>query len=151
MVALFREEILNKRDGISIYTSTAPNLIKQYFKYSVDYQDMSSEFGRNGEVELMDKLFEATPLWGAITSSQLNNDARLNAGQLLERVYLEVTRQNYRVMPIAYIPEQDSHADKFKQAFNISKNDELLAIFRIGKSDPCEKSVRRSLKDIIKI
>lgn len=144
-----RPEILEKRDGISIFTSAAPSLIKQYFQYAVEEKDMVSDFGKNGEIDLMDKLFNATPLWGVITSSQKSNQARINSGQLLERVYLEATRQDYRVMPIAYVPQQLDHADKFKKAFNIPDSDELLAIFRVGQAELCEKSVRRPLNEII--
>lgn len=146
-----RDEMLDGRDGISIFTACAPGLIKQYFQYSVDEVAMSGTFGQEGEVDLMHKLFHATPLWGAITSAQTGNNARLNAGRLLERVYLETTRQNYRIMPVAYVPEQAEYATRMKNAFNIPQQHELMAIFRIGEAETCERSVRRPLSDVVSV
>lgn len=144
-----RHEMLDHRDGISIFTSCAPGLIKQYFQYSVDEAAMSGKFGQDGEVDLMDTLFTATPLWGAITSRQKDNNARLSAGRLLERVYLETTRHDYRIMPVAYVPEQQEYATKMKEMFDIPQEHELLTMFRIGQAETCERSVRRPLSDIV--
>jgi hypothetical protein len=146
-----RDEMLARRDGISIFTSCAPGLIKQYFQISVDQAAMSGQFGQDGEIELMDKLFAATPLWGAITSKQTGNNARLEAGRLLERVYLETTRQNYQIMPVAYVPEQPEHAATMKTLFDIPREHELLSVFRIGRAQTCERSVRRLLSDVVAV
>lgn len=144
-----RDEMLDRRDGISIFTSCAPDLIKQYFQISVDQAAMSGQFGQDGEIDLMDKLFAATPLWGAITSEQTGNNARLDGGRLLERVYLETTRQNYQIMPVAYVPEQPEHAATMKAMFDIPQEHELLSVFRIGRAQTCERSVRRLLSDVL--
>ena len=144
-----RDEILSKRDGISIFTAAAPTLIKQYFQWMVNKEMMAGDFGKDGEINLMNELLPATPLWGVISSDKLDFDARVNGGQLAERVYLEITRQGYRIMPISYITEQDTYSIKMKEAFNIPMDHELLFVFRVGKSDECEKSVRRSLDEII--
>lgn len=144
-----RDEMLDRRDGTSIFTSCAPGLIKQYFQISVDQAAMSGRFGQDGEIELMDKLFEATPLWGAITSKQTGNNARLDAGRLLERVYLETARQNYQIMPVAYVPEQPEHAATMKAMLEIPQEHELLSVFRIGRAQACERSVRRLLSDVV--
>lgn len=144
-----RHEILEKRDGISIFTSAAPTLIKQYFQYGVGPKEMQGDVGRQGEADLMKKLFAATPLWGVITANDVKNNSRLQGGQLFERVFLEATRQNYRMQAINYVSEQEAHAKKFKEAFGIPQEDEILILFRMGKSDLCEKSVRRSLDNII--
>jgi hypothetical protein len=141
--------MLERRDGISIFTSCAPGLIKQYFQFSVDQAAMAGRFGQDGEIELMDKLFAATPLWGAITSKQTSNNARLDGGRLLERVYLETTRQNYHIMPVAYVTEQPEHAATMKALLDIPKEHELLSVFRIGRSQSCERSVRRLLSDVV--
>lgn len=144
-----RHEMLDRRDGISIFTACAPDLIKQYFQYSVDEATMLGKFGQEGEVDLVDKLLSTTPLWGTITSTQIGNNARLHAGRLLERVYLETTRQNYQIMPVAYVPEQVEYATRMKDAFNIPQQHELMAIFRIGEAETCERSVRRPLSEVV--
>ncbi len=144
-----REEILKKRDGISIFTSAAPAAIKQYFQYGVSPEDMAGDFGKQGEIDLMKNLFSSTPLWGVITANDVSNASRLQSGQLFERIFLDATRQNYRMQAINYVPEQKEYADKFKDLFGIPKMDELLMVFRVGKADLCEKSVRLPLSDII--
>ena len=144
-----REELLDKRDGISIYTSAAPNLIKQYFKYSVTGDDMSGDFGRKGESDLMLKLFPSTPLWAAITTTEPGLSTRLNGGRLLERLYLSCTENQYRIMPITYATEQPQYARQLISTLKLDKAKELLSIVRIGKSDLLERAVRRPLSDII--
>ncbi len=144
-----REELLKKRDGISIYTSAAPNLIKQYFSYAITTDDMKSDFGRNGELDLMLKLFSATPLWAVITTSNANSTSRLNGGRLLERLYLASAEMDYRVMPITYVTEQPLYAKELLENIKIPTGHELLSVVRIGKSELLERSVRRQLSDII--
>lgn len=144
-----RKEILQKRDGISIFTSAAPSLIKQYFQYQVDQHDMAGDFGRQGEIDLMKKLFQATPLWGVISANQLSNTSRLQAGQLFERIFLEATRQDFRIQAISYVSEQPQYAEKYKSLFDLPKSHDLVLLFRMGKSDLCERSVRLPLHQII--
>lgn len=144
-----REELLEKRDGISIYTSAAPNLIKQYFSLGIDKEDMQGEFGRRGEADLMYTLFDATPMWVAITASMPTLKSRLNGGRLLERLYLSSAMENYRIMPIAYACEQPTYAKQLLTKLHIDASRELLSVVRIGQSDTLEKSVRRPLSDII--
>lgn len=144
-----REELLEKRDGISIYTSAAPNLVKQYFSMGVTHEDMQGEFGRQGEADLMYKLFDATPMWAAITTSKSTLQNRLNAGRLLERLYLSCAKYDYRIMPIAYACEQAVYANKVLSALQLDDSNELVSIVRIGESATLEKSVRRPLSDII--
>jgi hypothetical protein len=144
-----REELLEKRDGISIHTSAAPNLIKQYFSYAITADDMKSDFGKNGELDLMLKLFSATPLWAVITASNPNLTSRLNGGRLLERLYLASAEMDYRIMPIAYATEQPLYAKELLKKIKIPTNHELLSVVRMGKSELLERSVRRQLSDII--
>lgn len=144
-----REELLDKRDGISIYTSAAPNLIKQYFRYAITADDMKSDFGKNGELDLMLKLFAATPMWAVITASNSNFSSRLNGGRLLERLYLASAEKDHRIMPITYVTEQESFAKELLEKINLPKEHELLSVVRIGKSELLERSVRRQLSDII--
>jgi hypothetical protein len=144
-----REELLDKRDGISIYTSAAPSLIKQYFTYTVTGDDMRGDFGRNGESELMLKLFASTPLWAAITTTEPGLSTRLNGGRLLERLYLSCIENQYRIMPITYATEQPQYAQQLLSTLKLDKAKELLSIVRIGKSDLLERAVRRPLAEII--
>lgn len=144
-----REELLKKRDGISIYTSAAPNLIKQYFRYAITSDDMKSDFGKNGELDLMLKLFAATPMWAVISASNANFSARLNGGRLLERLYLASAEKDHRIMPITYVTEQKKFAKELLEKINLPKEHELLSVVRIGKSELLERSVRRQLSDII--
>lgn len=144
-----REEMLSKRDGISIFTSAAPSLIKQYFQWMVDEEMMQGEFGRKGEVDAMEVLFKQTPMWGAISSKKHDYDAKINAGQLVERLYLETTRQGFGLMPLSYLSEQESMAKKMQDTFNLQPGRELLFVFRLGQGEALERSVRRPLSDII--
>lgn len=144
-----RDELLEKRDGISIHTSAAPNLIKQYFSYAITADDMKSDFGKNGELDLMLKLFSATPFWAVITSSNTNLTSRLNGGRLLERLYLASAEMDYRIMPVAYATEQPLYAKELLEKINIPTSHELLSVVRMGKSELLERSVRRQLSDII--
>jgi hypothetical protein len=144
-----REELLEKRDGISIYTSAAPKLIKQYFSLGVNKEDMQGEFGRRGEADLMYSLFAATPMWVALTASRPTLTSRLNGGRLLERMYLASARENYRMMPVAYACEQPGFAKQLLTGLQTDDSRELLAVVRMGQAEPMEKSVRRALADII--
>lgn len=144
-----REELLTKRDGISIFTSAAPSLIKHYFSMGVGKDDMEGEFGRRGEADLMHSLFDATPQWGLITASTPNQQTRLNGGRLLERLYLTCAQQDYRIMPVIYASEQPAYAKKLLHSLQLENNQELLSVVRIGQSGPLERSVRRPLSDII--
>lgn len=144
-----REELLSKRDGISIFTSAAPNLIKQYFSMGVGKEEMEGEFGRRGEADLMYSLFDATPQWGLITATTPHQQTRLNGGRLLERLYLTCAQQDYRIMPVIYASEQPAYAKQVLSRLNLNSNQELLSVVRLGQSGPLERSVRRPLSDII--
>jgi len=144
-----RNELLRKRDGISIFTSAAPAVIKQYFQYGVSAEDMAGAFGKNGEIDLMQQLFAATPLWGVISAKRVSLQNRLQAGQLFERLFLQATDEQYKMHAINYVTESADYAEKFKRRFDIVPDDELLLVFRMGQAPACEKSVRRPLADII--
>jgi nitroreductase len=144
-----RNELLRKRDGISIFTSAAPALIKQYFQYGVSHADMAGDFGKTGEIDLMKQLFAATPLWGVISASASALDLRLQAGQLFERVFLAATARGYKIHAINYVSESPVHSAQYRQSFGLAEPQELLLMFRLGRAEPCEKSVRQPLQQII--
>ncbi|MCP4040847.1 MAG: hypothetical protein GY731_02675, partial [Gammaproteobacteria bacterium] len=61
-----RDEWIEKRDGIAIYTSTAPYLIKQAINYTVSPEDLYLDDFKQGEIDSVDTVAPATPLWGLL-------------------------------------------------------------------------------------
>jgi hypothetical protein len=144
-----REELYEKRDGISFYTGAAPLLVKKGLEVFVTPEMMDGDFGIQGEVDFVDTMVAATPCWGCISIDTRDNDLRVKAGQLTERIYLEVARQDYRINPMIYVTEIHELARQFKLDQQIPVSRELVLAFRLGKSDRLEYSVRRDLQTFI--
>jgi hypothetical protein len=144
-----RAELEHKQDGISIFTSAAPYFIKQGMAWFLTPDVFAGDFGKQGEIDLVDEICTATPLWGMIYADTADYNARIRAGQLAERVYLEATARGYRVCPLAYVTELEAMAMKMKTLAGIPLESELLFFCRIGKGPLLEKSVRRDFGQML--
>lgn len=138
-----REEIKGKKDGISIFTSEAPFFVKEGFERFVDEDMWMSSFGPNGEINEIDKIVNATPVWGVIWMDESGPQSWIRSGQTLERIYLLATQNNFCIHPVNYIVEDDKYAEMLKIKMNIENSASLTTLFRMGAAKPVEKSPRR--------
>lgn len=142
-----REELVGRRDGISIHTSDAPFFVKEGMEQFVDVNTWTGEFGRQGEIDVMDNLSASTPVWGVIWGKQRSRVHRVKAGQMLERAYLAATNEGLYVHPISYPAESPVHAQRLLQRFEHPESSELLSVFRLGGAAALERSPRISWQE----
>jgi len=142
-----REELVKQRDGISIHTSDAPFFVKEGMEQFVDVNSWSGEFGRQGEIDVLDNIAASTPVWGVIWSQTKSQTNRIKAGQLLEKAYLDATGNGMYVHPVSYIAESPELSARFMTRFGLPETAELLSIFRLGHAPALEKSPRINWKN----
>lgn len=143
-----REELVTKRDGISIHTGGAPFFVKEGMEHFVDQKVWSGDFGRNGEINWVDGIAQSTPVWGVIHAKDDGLVSRMTAGMMLEKAYLQTAFHGFHINPIGYPIEDAKSRVRLAQALNISESRQLMAVFRLGKGPLLEKSVRRDLSAV---
>lgn len=144
-----RAELVSKRDGISIHTSAAPFFVKEGMEDFVNQEMWAGDFGRKGEINWIDEVSAATPVWGVIYANDDSLKSRLHSGMMLEKAYIKATQYGYHINPIDYpVEDQDSRA-RLTEALNLNHSSQILSVFRLGKGVELEKSVRRNVKEII--
>jgi hypothetical protein len=144
-----RREWEAQRDGVAIFTSDAPAPIKRWVELFGTRDDLTSAKFREGEIEVVDRLAQATPLWGVIYADRAHHDTRVHAGRMAERVYLETAARGLAIQPLNYPTEIPGVAARLKAALAIPPQSELLFVFRVGRAPYLERSVRRSLIDVL--
>lgn len=138
-----------KGDGISVFNGDAPAAIKRYVELLVSPDDLLQTAFKQGEIDSVDRLSAATPMWGLISTQNDSIQQKLLAGQMLERVYLEATLNGLAVQPQCYPTETAEGVAKLKSVANLPEGTEPLFLFRLGRSNYVAKSVRRNIKDVI--
>ncbi len=146
---LKRDEWETKRDGISIFTSNAPFYIKHWFEWVASRQDLNSDTMKESEVGYIDHVAPLTPLWGLIYSDVKSYNNRIYGGQMLEKVYLRAAKNGYGVCPLSQPTDMKHTDDKLRELTEVGQKGELLTLFRLGKADMLEKSVRLDLSKVI--
>lgn len=144
-----RDELLARRDGISIHTADAPFFVKEGMERFVDEALWKGDFGRQGEVDALDALIDATPVWGVIWGDAGTVRARVDGGRALERVYLLATRSGLFVHPVNYVVESPRLAERFTRWAGAPEGAELLTIFRLGGGRAMERSPRRPWREML--
>ena len=107
------------------------------------------EFGRRGEIDSVDTAVTGTPVWGVIANRDRSLQGRIEAGRLLEKVYLRATEAGLHVHPLNYPAEHPGFARQIQYRFGFELGAEVLTVFRLGKGPETEKSPRRSLISVI--
>jgi hypothetical protein len=144
-----RQEWERKGDGIAVFNSDAPAYAKEWVERFATQQDLLGKQFKQGEIDSVDRMAHATALWGLVYADGVSSSARVRAGRMAERVYLEATARGYAVQPLCYPTEMPETAAKLKISAGLALAAEPLFLFRIGKSDLVSKSVRRNLSDVI--
>ena len=144
-----RAELVSKRDGISIHTSAAPFFVKEGMEDFVNEEMWKGDFGRKGEINWIDEISAATPVWGVIYAADDSIKSRLHSGMMLEKAYLKATQYGYHLNPIDYPVEDADSRARLTEALNLNASSQILSVFRLGKGAELEKSVRRNVKEIM--
>jgi nitroreductase len=144
-----REEVATQRDGISIFTSSLPAFFRAAGPALVSREQLESDFGRDQEIGWIDSIVSQTPLWAVIHGSRDDWASCVNAGRLLERMYLEATRSGYGVCPLAYASEHPEISELLKAVLNIPEREHVFIVCRLGRGPELERSVRRELKTFV--
>ena len=144
-----RQQWESNGDGISVFNGDAPAAIKRYVELMVSSDDLLQDAFKQGEIDSVDRLSAATPMWGVITTKNDSFQQKLRAGQMVERVYLEASLNGLAVQPQCYPTETPEGVARLKSQVNLADGTEPLFLFRIGHSNHIAKSVRRNIKDVI--
>jgi len=144
-----RQEWESKGDGIAVFNSDAPTYVKEWVELFATQKDLLGNEFKQGEIDAVDRIAPATALWGLVFADGVSPNARVLAGRMAERVYLEATAHGYAVQPQCYPTEIPETAAKLKIFAGLAAAAEPLFLFRIGKSDMVGKSVRRNLSEVI--
>ncbi len=146
-----RQEWESKGDGIAVFNSDAPAYVKEWVEWFATRQDLLGNEFKQGEIDAVDRIIPATALWGLVYADGVSLNARVQAGRMAERVYLEATARGFAVQPLCYPTEMPETAAKLKISAGLPVAAEPLFLFRIGKSDMVGKSVRRNLSEVIMV
>jgi len=144
-----RDEWNTKRDGISIFTSDAPEYIKLWVELFSFQEDLLSEEFVQAEIDFIDRVSQATLFWGLIYGNNNQKNTQIIAGRMIERVYLHAQANGLAVHPISYPTEMPKQKAHLKKVFNLKEQEEPLFLFRLGKGVYLERSVRRDLKTVL--
>lgn len=136
-------------DGISILSTDMPPTVKGGMAAIVSDAMWTGEFGKRGEIGGVDSAVNATPVWGVIANKAGTLAGRIQAGRLLERVYLRAAEVGMAVHPLNYPVEHPEIARQLHYRFGFGENAEMLTIFRLGKGPETEKSPRRPLQNVL--
>lgn len=144
-----RNQWETKGDGIAVFNGDAPAPIKRYVELLVSQDDLLQTAFKQGEIDSVDRLSAATPMWGIITTKGDSLRQKLLAGQMLERVYLEASMNGLAVQPQCYPTETADGIARLKSQLNLADGTEPLFLFRLGYSNHIAKSVRRNIQDVM--
>jgi nitroreductase len=146
---LSREEWVRKRDGISIYTSGAPALIQAWANWIADSDVLHSDAFVQSEIDVIDETCTDVPIWALIHADGQSPGRWVQAGRILERLYIDATHQGLSACPVAYPTELPAIRRRLRSAFELAPGREPLALVRLGVGGPVERSVRRPLAEVI--
>ena len=144
-----RKQWETRGDGIAVFNGDAPAAIKRYVELLVSPDDLLQSAFRQGEIDSVDRLSAATPMWGVITTKADSFQQKLLAGQMVERVYLEASMNGLAVQPQCYPTETADGIARLKSQLNLADGTEPLFVFRLGHSNHIAKSVRRNIKNVM--
>lgn len=136
-------------DGISILSADMGPTVKGGMATLVSDGMWVGEFGRRGEIGGVDAAVIATPVWGVIANRDGSLAGRIEAGRLLEKVYLRAAEAGLHVHPLNYPVEHPDLARQLQHRFGFDDGAEVLTIFRLGKGPETEKSPRRPLNSVL--
>jgi nitroreductase len=144
-----RREWEEKRDGISMCTSDASLVVKEWVEWFATTEDVMGDSFKAGEIAFVDRTAPATPLWGLVWSGRSDPHACFHAGRAAEKVYLEAAARGYAVCPVSYPTELAEMAGGLREAFGLGADADPLFLFRLGKAPRLVRSVRRDLDAVM--
>jgi MFS family permease/nitroreductase len=144
-----RQQWHAQRDGISIYTSALPAFFRAAGPVLVSREQLEGDFGREQEIGWVDSIVQQTPVWAVMHAPRDDWASCVNAGRLLERMYLEATRTGYGLCPLAYAAEHPDSSERLKTVLNIPEREHVFIACRLGQGPQLERSVRRELTTFI--
>ena len=136
-------------DGIAVFNGDASWIAKEYVQWLVSTEDVLGDSFKQAEIEIVDRLVAATPMWGLIHAQRASNNLRVQAGRLAERVYLEAAVHGCALQPMCYATETDAGRRQLRLHAGLPAAAEPLFLFRLGRSQHVAKSVRRPLAEVL--
>jgi nitroreductase len=120
-----------------------PWLLSRAQEFAVAHLGVSKVVARGDHQALM-----SSPVFGLISSRAGGNEARIKAGQLLERLYLAATGVGLVLQPISQLLEVDRVRLSFSKLFRAGGVP--LMPFRLGYADtPGHRTPRRPLEEVL--
>lgn len=120
-----------------------PWLLSRAQEFAVAHLGVSKAVARGDHKALM-----SSPVFGLISSRGGGNEARIKAGQLLERLYLAATGLGLFLQPISQLLEVDRVRLSFSKLFRAGGVP--LMPFRLGYADtPGHRTPRRPLESVL--
>jgi len=145
-----RSEWERRRDGISIFGGDAPLWVKEWVELLADGDDLVSPAFRHGEVDVVRRLAEATPLWAMVRADEDSPVAWFRAGRLIERIYLAATAAGCAVQPVAYPTESSVGTAELTQALGLGPRSLPLMLLRVGRAAMPSPAPRRDLASVLR-
>ncbi len=120
-----------------------PWLLSRAQEFAVAHLGVKKMVARGDHAALM-----SSPVFGLISGHSGSNEARIKAGQLLERLYLAATTLGLFLQPISQLLEVDRVRMKFAKLFRAGGVP--LMPFRLGYADtPGRRTPRRPLEEVL--
>ncbi len=138
--ARYRKELA---DCIGEGSFGGPWLLSLAQEFAVAHLGVSKAVARGDHAALM-----SSPVFGLISGRTGSNEARIKAGQLLERLYLAATTLGLFLQPISQLLEAERVRLNFSKLFRAGGVP--LMPFRLGYADtPGHRTPRRALEEVL--
>jgi len=144
----FANEARSKKDGLWAYCMTMPGMLMYLFFHLHFFFDIP--FIKSFAKSYYLKSTAGTKTVGWLTGAFSNPSDWINAGHMLARLWLCLTKHNLYLHPFgSTITNKDSHK-RLREKFNVDEGkEEMWLIVRMGYSETPPRSLRLSVSDIL--
>ena len=111
--------------------------------------DLLSPVFRQGEVDVVQRLAETTPLWIMVRVDVDTPSAWFRAGRMIERIYLAAAAEGYAGQPITYPTESSAGLAELTRAFGLESRSVPLMLLCVGRAIMPSPSPRRELASVL--
>jgi hypothetical protein len=159
-IKMFRfndDEIRQHRDGFGVaqagLTGITKFIAEKFFLDREKVEKDSTEFGQQA-VDMTQKVALSTNTFGWISTPSNTRLDQVKVGRDYCRMNLQTTLMGLAQHPMSQVLQEYDDMltlqHSFKQSFNISSDETVQMLFRLGKADPVVHGPRRLVKQLIK-
>ena len=142
------QEAAEKKDGWWWRCTGTP--AKMLYNFFHHHDRFTGKWKTKRSVQMLNKTMNGTANLAWISGPFENRNDWINAGRMLQRLWLEMTRHNVYMHPFGPVITTPDSNEKFKQKINYDESKGMLwFLVRLGYSNKPPRSFRLDIKDIV--